>query len=495
MKLTIAILLLTIMSLVAAEGPSRSGPELVIIPTKSPVVTFRIVLLRGAADDPKGQEGVAALTAAMLAEGGTKKLTYEEIVKRMYPMATSFGWQIDKEMTVFTGSTHVDNLDKYYALIREMLLEPGFRDEDFQRLKSDAMNFLKVSLREGNDEELGKERLYGLIYKDHPYGHHNMGKVSSLEKLTLEQVRAFYAKQYTSGSFWIGLAGNLPAGFAEKIRTDFGKLPSGGGIDRTKTSPTLASGAVIDLVQRETRSTGISIGFPINVRRGDKDWAALALAASYFGQHRSSYSYLYQKLREARGLNYGDYSYIEYFPRGMYQFEPDPNQARDQQIFQIWIRPVQPEHGHFALRAALFEYDNLVKNGITKEAFEDTRQFLTKYVDVLTQSQDGQLGYALDSKYYGIPVFNDYLKSELAKLTVEDVNRAIKTHLKSDSMRIAIVTKDAEGLRKAIVENSPSPITYNSPKPEDILAEDKIISTYKLTPKEVRVTPVSEVFQ
>ena len=68
----------------------------------------------------------------------------------------------------------------------------------------------------------------------------------------------------------------------------------------------------------------------------------------------------FERLREARGLNYGDYSYIEYFPRGMFQFEPDPNQARHQQIFQIWIRPVEPQNGLFVLRAALYEYDKLV---------------------------------------------------------------------------------------------------------------------------------------
>ncbi|MGU9560675.1 hypothetical protein ACQXW1_18255, partial [Lactiplantibacillus pentosus] len=75
------------------------------------------------------------------------------------------------------------------------------------------------------------------------------------------------------------------------------------------------------------------------------------------GQHRSSNSYLYGQIREKRGLNYGDYAYIEYFPRGMYQFEPDPNLARKMQIFQIWIRPVEPQNANFALRAALYEYD------------------------------------------------------------------------------------------------------------------------------------------
>jgi predicted Zn-dependent peptidase len=164
----------------------------VFLPNRSPLVTFRLQLMIGAAADPNGKEGVAALTAAMLAQGGSRTMTYEQIVEAMYPMATSFGWQIDKEMTVFTGTTHVDNLDKYYGLISQMLLDPGFRADDFSRLKTDAVNFLKVSLRESNDEELGKEYLYNIIYSGHPYEHHNMGTVSSIEKLTLDDVRGFY---------------------------------------------------------------------------------------------------------------------------------------------------------------------------------------------------------------------------------------------------------------------------------------------------------------
>ena len=249
--------------------------------------------------------------------------------------------------------------------------------------------------------------------------------------------------------------------------------------------------------KRETRATALSLGFPIDVTRADKDWPALAVVASYFGQHRSSNSYLYQRLREARGLNYGDYAYIEYFPRGMFQFTPDPNLGRSSQIFQIWIRPVVPENGHFVLRAALYEYDKLVREGMSKEAFEATREFLTKYNNILTQTQDAQLGYALDSRYYNIPDYVGYMREQLAKLTLEDVNNAIRKHLKSDAMRIVIITKDAEGLRDAIISNRPSPITYNSPKPKEITDEDKVIEDYKINvkPEDVVIVPVEKVFE
>src|SRR5213592_2371653 len=382
----------------------------VLLRNRSPLVSFRILFMTGSAADPQGREGLASLTAAMLAEGGSRAKTYAQITDAMYPMATSFQWQVDKEMTVFSGTTHLDNLEKYYSLIPEMLLEPGFREDDFKRLKEQAVNYLKNSLRGGNDEELGKEVLYTMIYPaTHPYGHQNSGAIGALERMTLKDVRDFYQANYTQANLVIGLAGGYTEGFPRTVEADFAKLPKGKPTTAKFAFPRQALGTKIEIVQRETRSTAISLGFPITVTRADRDWPALAVIASYFGQHRSSNSYLYQRLREARGLNYGDYAYVEYFPRGGSLMTPAPNLARQQQIFQIWIRPVEAENGVFALRAALYEYDKLVRDGISQDAFETTREFLTKFANVLTQTQSARLGYALDSRYYGIPEYNAHL--------------------------------------------------------------------------------------
>src|SRR5918998_3785381 len=132
----------------------------VTLPGKSPLINFRIVFRTGAASDPAGKPGTASLTAAMLAEGGTRELTRKQILDLLFPMASSVRWNVDKEMTVFEGTTHVDNLEEYYGLLRSMLLDPGWRADDLKRLKDDAINYLRVSLRGNNDEELGKEVLY-----------------------------------------------------------------------------------------------------------------------------------------------------------------------------------------------------------------------------------------------------------------------------------------------------------------------------------------------
>ncbi len=485
----LAVLLMTAWPLLAASV------ETVTLPSQSPLVTFRILFKTGAASDPAGKEGVASLTAAMLAEGGSREMSYDQIVRALFPMAASIRSRVDKEMTVFTGTTHVDNLEKYYALLRLMLLDPGWREDDFRRLKTDAVNHLRVELRGNNEEELGKEALYLRVYENHPYGHENTGTVAALEKMTIDDLRNFYRKHYTRSNLVIGLAGGYPKEFLEKVKADFSKLPEGEANAVKLPQPKAPQKLRVRLLDKNTRATAISMGFPIPVTRSSPDWPALLVAQSYFGQHRSSKGHLYHRLRELRGLNYGDYAYIEYFPRGMFLMEPEPNLGRRQQIFQIWIRPVEPQNGMFALRGALYELDKLVREGMPKEEFEGTRQFLSKFVNLLTQTQSAQLGYSIDSKYYSIPEFNTYVKNALAKLTLEDVNRAIKKYLRSTDLDAVVITKDAQAMKDTILSGTPTSITYLSPKPKEILEEDKIIGNYKLDTSSVEVVPADTVFE
>jgi len=97
----------------------------------------------------------------------------------------------------------------------------------------------------------------------------------------------------------------------------------------------------VEIIRKETRSVAISFGHPIELTRPHPDFAALWLARAWLGEHRASVGRLYQELRERRGLNYGDYAYVEVFPRGMYRLLPEANVARRAQIFEVWIRPIE----------------------------------------------------------------------------------------------------------------------------------------------------------
>ena len=129
-----------------------------------------------------------------------------------------------------------------------------------------------------------------------------------------------------------------------------------------KLSP--LEGRRVLLVEKPGQSTAISFGHPIDVHRGSREFYALWLANSWLGEHRNSVSHLYQVIREARGMNYGDYSYIEAFPQGGFRQFPPSHVGRRQQLFEVWIRTLPNEQAQFALRAAVRELERLVWDAV-----------------------------------------------------------------------------------------------------------------------------------
>ena len=480
----------------ASASAGKLDAPIVLQKTVLPQTNFKLLFSVGSAHDPAGREGLAALSAAMVAEAGSREMRIDEIQRALFPMAGSFTAQVDKEMTTFTGSIHRDNWKAFLDVVLPQLLEPGLREDDFQRLKDAQLNALKEDLRSNNEEELGKERLQTNLFAGTPYGHPAVGTVAGIEAITLDDVRKFISSAYSRANLTLGAAGDLPEEMLARLEREAAKLPAGRKADVPRVAARAPSGLEVEIIEKETRATAISFGHPIEVTRSHPDFAALSVARAWLGEHRSSVSHLYKRIREVRGMNYGDYAYIEAFPRGMFQFFPDPNIARRAQIFEVWIRPVVPDNAQMALRIAVNELDNLIENGLSQEDFERTRDYLMKNVYVMTATQNQQLGYALDSRWYGMGEFASDMRDRLAKLTRDDVNRAIRKHLSSKNLSAVIITKDAKGLRDKLVADGFSPITYDAEKPADLLAEDKVIGARKLgiAAAKVKITPVDDVF-
>jgi zinc protease len=468
-----------------------------------PTVTIKVWFQTGSFDDPPGKEGLAYLTGRMIAEGATESRSYEEILRELYPLATDYSVSVDREMTVISGRTHLDNLETFYELYTDAILRPAFTEEDFQRVRANVVNYLTKVLRYAQDEELGKATLYAFIFEGTAYAHPPQGTVKSVEALTVEDVRDFYRRHYTAENVEIALGGGFDSALVSRLRESLGGLPAAQGetarAGRAAIAPPPIRGRELLLVDKPDADSSISFGFPIDVRRGERDFYALWLANSWLGEHRNSASHLFQVIRELRGMNYGDYSYIEAFPNGGRRSFPPQHVGRSRQIFEVWIRTLPNGQAHFALRAAMREVERLVEVGMTEEDFERTRDFLEKYVLHFAPTTEARLGYAVDDRFYGLGDEGHLARFRriMGELSRDEVNAALRKHLSCQNVKIAIVTGDAARLGAALVSEAPSPIEYASEKPQTVLDEDREIAVYplKIESDRVRTIPVDAVFE
>jgi zinc protease len=481
----------------AGSAQAKTSTRTVLLPSDTnPLVALRIYFQVGAADDPRGKEGLAALTTAMLGKGGTKAHTYAEVLDQLYPLAAHINAYGDKESVVFTGTVHRDNLDRYADLLAQQVLEPRFAEDDFQRNKRDQLDALTKSLRGNDDEALGKQALGTVLYAGHPYGHPNVGTVAGLESLTLEDVKAFYAEHFTRNRLILGAAGGFPVGFADAFVARFERLPARGKPQPRLPAAPARKGATVLFVEKDAPATAISIGHPLRITRADADFYPLTVARSYLGEHRTFNGVLMNHMRGLRGLNYGDYAYIESFIQEGGSTFPLPNVPRRQQQFELWLRPVPANNALFALREAMYETDKLWREGIPEEGFEQTRQFLLNYANLWTQDASRRLGYAIDAVVYGKDLIKE-LQTRLPKMTKADVDRAIRKHLTPGNWAAALVASHAEELKKTLLSGAPTPIVYDTQgTAKAVLDEDKIIEKFPLpvSEKATTVVPVEQMF-
>ena len=492
-----------------------------VIELKQPLsnkIIVKLMFRNGSVTDPAGKEGLTEATADLITSGGTKTMTNRQIREFIFPMAANYSSSVDKEVTIFTFTVHKDFLQKFYPIIKGLILNPSFTGEDFSRIKSNQLNYVDEVIRSSSDEDYSKMALEDLLFRGTPYQHMVSGNTSGVSAITLEDVKAHYKNYFTRNNLTIGITGSYTPAFLAQLKKDLSQLPGTGPALPKGIKANSPDGMVVEIISKpDALGSAIFTGAPLAITRSSDDFAALMVANSYLGEHRKSYGKLYDKIRSTRSMNYGDYSYIEWYDNGGSNMLVSPGVPRSANYFSMWIRPVQIAeglkkqykelsdiaigHAQFALRLAVRELDNLVNNGMTQKDFEATRQFLRSYIKLYIQTPESQLGFLLDSKYYGR---KDYIKDMdglLAKLTVNDVNRAVKKYLQTQNMFVTIVTDDSEALplAQALKKNNNTPMSYSNlvkeGLPQAVKDEDAEIANYKLNVKSVKVVDTKNTFK
>lgn len=485
---------------------------------KSDLVVIKIMFRNGSIADPAGKEGLTSLTANTIAEGGTKELTSAQIKDLIYPWAAEYGVSVDKEVTIFTFQVHKDHLAKFYPIIKGLILSPRFAEDDFNRVKSNDQNYVDEVVRSSSDEEYSKMTLEDLLFRGTNYQHMVSGTSSGVKSCTIADVKSQYANAFGNANMTIGIAGNYTPQFLEQLKTDMNSLPAAKSALPVAQKGRTPKGIEVEIIAKDNAlGSAVFTGFPMDITRSKDDFAALMIANSWLGEHRKSYSRLYKKIREQRSMNYGDYSYIEWYQNGGQNMLPRPGFPRSSNYFSIWLRPVQtakglkgqyPElktieigHAHFALRMAIREMDQIITNGMSQEDFDLTKTFLRSYIKLYAQTPEKQLGNLMDSHFYGRKDWLLEADGLLGKATVADVNAAMKKYWQTKNMFVSIVTDRTEAvpLARSLRENSPSPMSYSNVLrgvlSQDILTEDKAVENYPLNVTKVEIVESKDTFK
>ncbi|MFM7901848.1 MAG: M16 family metallopeptidase, partial [Bacteroidota bacterium] len=292
---------------------------------QSDKVVVKMMFSNGSMSDPRGMEGMTQLTASLMLEGGTGKYTATDIKSMTYPWAARWYSTVDKEVTVFTFEFHKDHADQMLSIMTGLVIAPTFTDSDYKRIKSNQENYINEVIRSSSDEDLSKYALESFLFRDTRYAHPVGGSTQGLSNITLEDVIRYHKTNFTARNLMLGIAGAYTDPYLLKLQDAMMKLPD---LSPTLVQPVAAKnpkGLQVEIITKQsTLGSAIFAGFPLEITRSQDEFAALMVANSGLGEHRKSYSRLYQKIREQRSMNYGDYTYIEWYENGGSNMLPQP---------------------------------------------------------------------------------------------------------------------------------------------------------------------------
>jgi len=524
----------------AAATPSSTRARVrrvVELSTVDPIINIRIAFQAGSADDPRGKEGLTRLTANLMKEA-TAELDAAALTDALFPLAAELSVQVDKEAVVFIARVHSDHEAAFLKILGDVVTRPRLDAADFTRLRDEQLAFLQSTLRTGNDEALQREALEAALYdptrvygagtssliggdvsppappelrvgdkpqggflfdaQQHPYRHTPAGTVAGLKSITLNDVRAHRDAVFAVDRVVLGVSGGASSGFVDGLAAAIETLPAQSVPTVDVVTPTKPTTNKLVIIDKPSAGSAISLGFVLPaLSRSHPDYAAMKLAETWFGEHRNLIGHLFHSMREVRGLNYGDYAYVEHFLEEPGSTFERTNIPRRSQYFSIWIRPVEHKNRLFALKMATWELSKLVDSGIADDdSFKRVQDFVMGYWPSKEAEPMRRLGYAMDQTLTGIPWDRAGLRDAVKKLTRADVNAAIRRHLTKTGLSFVVVTEDGAALKQSLLAKTPATIAYTGTD-ASVVSDNVVIGAFDLglAASDVVVVPPTAFFE
>ena len=376
-----------------------------------PLVAFMLLLRCGAAADPAGQDGLAAITADMLDEGTGDRsaIDMHEAIARL---GAQFDTDIGSDATVTSLTVLTRFAGRALALLADIVVRPALREADFSRVRQ--LRLHRLTQMRDIPGAVADRAFLKLLYGIRPYGHSPIGNEASLASMTIDDVRAFHRTAIRPSAATLIAVGDCDhAGIRELAHEAFAGWA---GVAHGAAAPDGARprGARLNVVPRpKAPQSELRIGH-VGVARNTPDYHALLVGNAVLGGQFVSRINL--NLREGKGVTYGARSAFEFRRRpGPFLLQASVQTSATAQAIEESIREIGDIRGP---RPVTPEELSLGISGITRGY---ARNFET--ADQIARA-------AMQLALYDLPddEFVEFVQ-RIEGVTIDEVSRVMTAHV------------------------------------------------------------------
>ncbi|WP_296178648.1 pitrilysin family protein, partial [uncultured Brevundimonas sp.] len=279
-----------------------NGLRVLVAPTQGlPLVSARLNLNAGSANDPAGKPGVASMTAALLTQGTTTK-SAPEIATAIEQLGASIGAGSGADFTNVYANAPKDVFGQTLTLMADLVRNPTFAAEELERQQSQTLDGLRVALSQPGS--IAAQSVGRVIYGAAPYGAPGSGTLTSIPALTREDMAVFHSDRFRPSQATLVFSGDVTPAEARALADEaFGDWRDAGPAPAAVDKAGQALTPRVVVIDQPGAGQAAVIAAIRGVKRTDADYFPLTLGNTLLGGGFSSR--LNQEIRIKRGLSYG----------------------------------------------------------------------------------------------------------------------------------------------------------------------------------------------
>jgi zinc protease len=396
-----------------------NGMKVTLVPYGNiPKVTVGLAIRAGNLNEPQDVLGVADITGELLKEG-TKTLSAQALAEATAQMGSSLNVTTGPDET----SIDADVLSEYggsaVKLMADVVTHPLLPESELARLKTNLLR--QVVVAKSRPSQIALARFRKLMYGDHPYGE-ILPTETSLNKITIEDARKYYAANYGAGRAHLYVAGKFDVAEVKKaIAANFSDWSKG--TPPVVDAPKPKMQRLLDVTDRPNApQSTIYMGLPV-ADATSPDNIPLIVTNSLLGG--SFGSRITSNIREQKGYTYSPSSQVS---------------RRYHDAYWAEIADVTTVSTGPSLKEIFGEIDRLQKEAPGTTELKGIQSYLSGLFVIQNSTRQALIGQLRYVDLQGLG--EEYLKAFVQKVnavTPDDVQHMTMKYIKPEQMTIVVV--------------------------------------------------------
>ena len=359
---------------------------------------------------------------AYLMKAGTKSLSKQEINDKLDQLKSNVSFSFSGQTLSIGISAYRNTIEETMKIVKEIITNPVFPENEFDKAIAEHISYYESTL---NDPQaiaftdiarMNSNETAGSIF----YTPTAQEDIDNTKKVKLSEVKEFFkllgANNGTSSA--IGFAND--AQVKQLLEATFGTWNSKAKYEKAypKFFQSKKDKKIVEVKDKENAAAVGAITFEMN--QESKDYPALTFANEILGGGGFMTARIPQRLREKEGISYGAGSFIN--------VPTDPKNNSASFGIYAFLNPTKRD----AVEAAINdELSKIVNNGVTEEEVKNSKTSWKNSRQTNLGNDGYLLGLSQTFLQYDIPFSAfDKLNQQIEKLTIKEINEAVKKYLK-----------------------------------------------------------------